>query len=150
MDTQSTAKLLKLKDANLTVDDPKSDIRGRKVLDKDGKDVGTVDALVIDEIEHKVRLLEVESGGFLGLGATKVLIPVDAISHITDDAVHLGHTREHVAGAPAYDPTIVKDEHYLSDFYGYYGYMPYWGAGYSYPLFPGYGDLSRATHNGRA
>jgi len=74
MATQPTATLEKLSDSNLTVQDPNADIRGRKVLDKNGDEVGKVDDLMIDDREHKVRLLEVESGGFLGLGETKVLI----------------------------------------------------------------------------
>lgn len=80
MAAQPTATLEKLGEAKLTVADPKEDIRGRKVLDKNGDEIGKVDDLLIDESEHKVRLLEVESGGFLGLGETKVLIPVDAIT----------------------------------------------------------------------
>jgi hypothetical protein len=40
-----------------------------------------------------------------------------------DDEVHISHTREHVAGAPAYDPKLVKeDSAYLSSLYPYYGY----------------------------
>jgi len=137
MTTSPTATLEKLSDANLTVADPNEDIRGRKVLDKNGDEVGTVDDLLIDDRERKVRLLEVASGGFLGLGATKVLIPVEAITTI-DEQVHINHTREHVARAPRYDPDLVQDQHYLGGVYGYYGYGPFWGAGYGYPMFPYY------------
>jgi len=119
------------------VQDPNADIRGRKVLDKNGDEVGKVDDLMIDNREHKVRLLEVESGGFLGLGETKVLIPVDAITRI-DDHVHIDHTREHVARAPRYDPDLVQDQQYLGSVYGHYGYGPFWGMGYSYPMYPYY------------
>ena len=138
MDAQLTATLVKLSESNLTVDDPNEDVRGRKVIDTDGHEVGKVDDLMIDDREHKVRLLEVESGGFLGLGETKVLIPVDAITRITAEAVYINHTRQHVTRAPRYDPGLVKDERYLGNIYGYYGYRPYWGSGYSYPMFPYY------------
>jgi sporulation protein YlmC with PRC-barrel domain len=137
MATQSTATLEKLGDAKLTVADPKEDIRGRKVLDKNGDEVGKVDDLLIDDSEHKVRMLQVESGGFLGLGETKVLIPVDAITKI-DEHIHINHTREHVARAPRYDPDLVQDRQYLGGVYGYYGYGPFWGSGYMYPGFPYY------------
>lgn len=136
MDTQPTATLVKLSDSNLTVDDPKADVRGRKVVDKDGHEVGKVDDLLLDDREHKVRFLEVESGGFLGMGETKVLVPVDAITKIDDHAVHINQTREHVVRAPRYDPALVKDVRYVGNVYNHYGYGPYWGAGYIYPPFP--------------
>ncbi len=86
--------------------------------------------------ERKVRFLRVEHGGFLGVGETKSFIPVDAITKITDD-VHINHSRDHVAKAPRYDPELVDDKTYYGNIYGYYGYMPFWGAGYSYRDYAG-------------
>jgi uncharacterized protein YrrD len=131
------ATLVRLSDTDLTVADRAEDIRGRKALDMAHAQLGEVNDLFIDDREHKVRFLEVSSGGFLGLGATKFLIPVDAVMRITEDAVYINQRREHVAGAPIYDPTLVN-ERYLSDVYGHYGYPPYWGADYRYPPYPYY------------
>jgi sporulation protein YlmC with PRC-barrel domain len=136
MATPPTATLEKLGDANLTVKDPNEDIRGRKVLDKNGDDAGTVEDLLIDTQERKVRLMEVGSGGFLGIGESTVLIPIDAITRITDDAVHINQTREHVVGAPRYDPALANDQQYWGGIYNYYGYGPFWGVGYTYPGYP--------------
>ena len=71
-----------------------------------------------------VRFMEVASGGCLGLGQTKSLIPIEAITRITDHEVHIGHTREHVAGAPPYDPELAAEREADSffDLYPYYGY----------------------------
>jgi hypothetical protein len=71
------------------------------------------------------------------LGAKKFLIPVDAIVRITVDAVYINQSRERVAAAPAYDPTLTN-ERYLNELYGHYGYLPYWGADYRYPPYPYY------------
>jgi sporulation protein YlmC with PRC-barrel domain len=131
------AALVKLSDTNLTLASRAEDIRGRDVLDTAGEEIGRVDDLLIDEQEQKVRFLQVSSGGFLGLGATKFLIPVDAIMRMTEDAVYISQARERLAGAPRYDPSLV-DERYLSDVYGYYGYSPYWGPDYRYPGYPYY------------
>jgi sporulation protein YlmC with PRC-barrel domain len=131
------AALVKLSDTNLTLASRAEDIRGRDVLDTAGEEIGKVDDLLIDEQEQKVRFLQVSSGGFLGLGATKFLIPVDAIMRMTEDAVYISQARERLAGAPRYDPSLV-DERYLSDVYGYYGYSPYWGPDYRYPGYPYY------------
>lgn len=136
-DTRSTA-LVRLGDTDLTVADPAEDIRGRTVVDTVGREIGEVDGLLIDTQEAKVRLLEVASGGFLGIGKDKTLIPVDAIAKIDGNNVHLGQTSEHVAGAPDYDPSLAADASYFRDLYGYYGVTPFWGMGYVYPAYPYY------------
>jgi len=129
--------LLKLSDTDMTLATAAEDIRGRKVVDVSGEDVGDVDDLMIDDTEKKVRFIRVASGGFLGMGATKILIPVDAINQIKDDKVVVSHDRQKISGAPAYDPDVV-DEPYYNNLYGYYGYRPFWGAGYMYPGYPFY------------
>ena len=68
MTTQDTITLHKLSDTGQTVSDATDDIRGRKVKDKDGNDLGKIDDLLIDDRERKVRLLRVEHGGFEGRG----------------------------------------------------------------------------------
>jgi sporulation protein YlmC with PRC-barrel domain len=114
----------RLRDKHKTVAGFDEDIRGRMVRDKDGQEVGKIEGLLLDDVEEKVRFMEVASGGFLGLGETKSFIPVDAIKRITDDDVFIGHSREHVAGAPRYDPSLVMDEaRYFSDLYPYYGFQ---------------------------
>lgn len=132
-----TATLLRLGDSGLTVADPVEDVRGRKVVDRAGQEIGTVDDLLIDDRQHKVRFLRVAEGGVLGFGETHVLIPVDAVTRVTDNAVHVDQTREHVAGAPRYDPKLA-DVQYWGDLYGYYGYGPFWAPGYAYPAYPFY------------
>ena len=133
MEIEGMATLHQLSDSQLTVKDPGEDIRGRKVLDKDGEDVGSIDDLMIDDRDSKVRFLVVASGGFLGMGQTKFLIPVDAVTKVADDAVHIDQTREHVAGGPSYAPELATDRDHLSGLCGYYGCQPYWAAGYMYP-----------------
>jgi len=144
---EKKATIMRLSDTELTVANPAEDVRGRKVIDKDGEDVGEVDDLLVDDRETKVRFLQVASGGFLGLGETKFLIPVEAITRISEDTVYVNQTRQHIAGAPPYDPDLInKDvgaetysgESYYHGIYGYYGYPPYWGPGYVYPPYPYY------------
>jgi CBS domain-containing protein/sporulation protein YlmC with PRC-barrel domain len=136
------AMLVRLSDSNLTLADHAEDIRDLKVLDISGEELGTVNDLFIDEQERKVRFLEVASGGFLGLGATKFLLPVESVTRIDADAVHINQSRERVAGAPRYDPTLVE-ERYVSDVYSHYGYPPYWGPDYHYPPYPYYSSANR-------
>jgi sporulation protein YlmC with PRC-barrel domain len=130
--------LHRLKDTGLTLDDVRQDIRGFKVIDRDGHEIGHVSGLFIDEAERKLRMIEVSAGGFLGIGERHVLLPVDAITAVDGHVVHIDQSGEHVAKSPAYDPSIVTrpPASYWEPFYGYYGLSPYWNEGYFYPQFP--------------
>ena len=129
MTIQDRATLRNLQDTQLTVAMSDQDIRGRTVKDKDGQDIGKVDDLLIDDRDRKVRFMRVESGGFLGFGETKVFIPIDAITRITDDEVAIDQSRDQVAAAPRYDPDLVDKREYYGELSGYYGYPPYWSNG---------------------
>ena len=137
-DTSDTGTLVRLSETDQTVADREEDIRGRDVRDRNGDDLGKVKDLLIDGTERRVRFLDVVSGGFLGIGQDMTLIPVDAITAITEDEVRIGQTRENVADAPAYDPELVRERDTYGGVLGYYGYGPFWGSDYRYPDYPHY------------
>lgn len=120
--------LVKLSDTHRTVADPANDVRGRRVKDADGNDIGTIDDLLVDETEHKVRFLRVEHGGILGFGATPSFVPVEAIDRITDDEVHLTAARHRIAESPRYEQDLADKGDYYAGLYGYYGYPPFWSS----------------------
>ena len=117
--TRSDPKLRPLKDSDLTLPHSGDDIRWCHVVDRAGHDLGTIDDLLIDEVERKVRFLEVSFGGFLGIGASKLLIPIDAVEMISERVVHVN--RWNSADHLAYDPELV-DESYYATVYDYFGY----------------------------
>ncbi len=130
--------LVRLSDSSLKLKNSAEDIRGHKVVDRMGDDIGDVKDLFIDERDKRVRFLEVASGGFLGIGERNFLIPVDAITKIDNDTITVSQGREFYKNAPQYDPALV-DERYLNQTYGFFGYTPYWGSDYRYPNIPGWG-----------
>jgi PRC-barrel domain protein len=69
---ESQTTLLRLSDTELTVANPAEDVRGRKVIDKNGETIGEVSNLIVDDRETRVRFLEVASGGLFGLGRQEV------------------------------------------------------------------------------
>ncbi|MFE6997170.1 PRC-barrel domain-containing protein [Microbacterium sp. NPDC057659] len=138
MNAQAPGTLFKLSETEEIVRRPDEDIRGRDVRDRDGEDLGTVKDLLVDAEEDRVRFIEVASGGFLGIGQDSTLIPVDAITSITEDEVRIDQTRENVAGAPVYDPELVRQRENYGGILEYYGVMPFWGGGYVYPAYPHY------------
>ena len=133
--------LLRLSDTQLDLADPADDIRHFKVADSADDEIGHVKDLFIDDIEKRVRFLEVVSGGFLGIGETEFLIPVDVITGIKNKTVRVNRTRDHVAASPLYDPKLTDErsrDEYYRNVYGYWGVSPFWVAGYAYPSFPAY------------
>ncbi len=129
------AMLIRLSETGETVARVEDDIRGRKVRDREGEELGEVKDLLVDDQEHRVRLLQVEHGGTLGFGAQHAFIPVDAITSIGAEEVVVDVTRERVAGAPTYDPEVVDEPEFYGSLYGYYGYPGFWGPG-AYPGYP--------------
>jgi sporulation protein YlmC with PRC-barrel domain len=125
--------LMRLGDSDQTLADPTDDIRGRKVVDRDGHEIGKVDDLLIDVEHRKVRLLGVAHGGLFGIGATPLFVPVETVERVTDEVVGIDRSREQVAAAPGYDPELVDRDEYFTNLYGYYGYAPYWAPGYLSP-----------------
>jgi sporulation protein YlmC with PRC-barrel domain len=149
----TNTELSKLSETDLTLADPTEDIRGSKVVDTNREDIGHVGALFIDRGERKVRLLEIRAGGFLGIGDRHFLLPVEAITKVADDEVHINQTRDIVAHSPAYDPEleVAPTPEYWGPYYGYYGMSPYFGSGSMYPYITRPGRDSReetnANHN---
>ena len=129
--------LLKLGQSRLDIADPKEDVRGRLVVDQSGTPVGKVDDLFIDERERRVRFIEVGSGGFLGLGEAKFLIPVELVRQVNDYTVRINQARERIVGAPRYDPALAAESLY-KEIYTYYGFPPSWSAGSAYHSISGY------------
>ena len=145
-DADKVPQFTRLRDTDQTISSSDEDIRGRMAQGRDDRDLGTIEGLLIDEGERKVRFMEVGSGGFLGLGESKSLIPVEAITHLEPDAVDIGHTRAHVAGAPICDPELVETRlDYFFNLYPYYGYRPSFGLSASTVVSPDYESPSSAA-----
>jgi sporulation protein YlmC with PRC-barrel domain len=136
MATYNPNELVRLSDTDEVTLDPDADVRGRKVVDSAGEDLGKVHDLLVDQTTNKVRALVVNHGHLFS--KTTSAIPVDAVTRVTADEVVIDQVKDKVGGAPTYDPTLVYDEAYYVDVYGYYGYSPYWYDEYVYPAYPYY------------
>jgi len=130
--------MIRLSDTDRTIPDPDEDIRGRKVVDRDGEQLGKVVDLLVDDDALRARFLVVEHGGILGIGSTQSFIPVESVAGIDGDEVRVSTDADAVAGAPGYDPQIAIHPKYYEDVYGYYGVTPYWTVGPDSREYPGY------------
>ena len=131
--SEENAGLVRLSQSGQTVADQRSDVRGRHVVDVNGEDLGHVDDLLLDEHAYKVRFLWVTTGGFLGVGATHVLVPVEEVEHVDDDTVRVCRERERLGDAPGYDPALADDPAYYARVYGWWGREPPGGPGATSP-----------------
>jgi sporulation protein YlmC with PRC-barrel domain len=81
-------------------------IVGTKVKDAQGKDIGEIDALIIDSQEGKVTHAVIGKGGVLGIGASKVVVPWSEVQMTTDrdgDRVAITMEESKLENAPRYE-----------------------------------------------
>jgi len=97
--------LIRLSDTDFDIP-PDEDIRGRKVYDQDSNEIGKIDDLLIDPNQRRVRFLQVISGGFLGIGGTMMLVPVEAITRVSSDRVEIDRSGR-ATSTMRYDPTLI-------------------------------------------
>lgn len=126
MSDSQRPSLVRLGDTDLTLASNAEDIRGHEVVDRDGKDLGTIDALMVDERDRKIRFLHVAAHGSRGDGEKRYLIPVDAVLEIEEGEVHVDETRERILAGPTYDASMASRPDYWEHSYQYYGIAPFW------------------------
>ena len=133
----ASTSLRRLRDADLVAINYVEDIRGHRVVDRNGDPVGSVDMLFVDGRERKIRFFRVEPDPSFETADGIVLIPVDAIMQIARCMVHIDRPRGQLAIAPR-DLALLATEADIEMLYRYYGFKPFWSAGYIYPPYPFY------------
>jgi uncharacterized protein YrrD len=106
------------------------DIRGYAAFDSAEAEIGKVEDLIVDSQSGTIRLLKIKGGGVLGVGGHHWLVPVEAVTDVTDDAVHLDRTRDQLL--EGHDQSL-EDRTFIESLYTHYGATPYWAPGYTYP-----------------
>jgi len=102
-----------------------NDLRGHAILATDGV-IGTVDDLYFDDEDWAIRYLVVDTGGWLS--GKKVLLSPHAIGHPDwlDRQVPVSLTKAQVEKSPDIDTHKPVSRQLEVEYYGYYGYPPYW------------------------
>jgi sporulation protein YlmC with PRC-barrel domain len=101
--TMTSPMLEPLSQTNLEPVEPIEDIRGRKVRDRDHRDFGKVEDVYVDPSARRARFISVKSGDILGMGGTRHLVPVEALSIEGDDVV-VNATTDEINRGPRIDP----------------------------------------------
>ena len=108
--------LVKLGDFEGELDEHWQDARGRKVIDKNGDEVGTVEELYIWEDPSTVHLITVSGD------ERSFLIPVHTITNVDEEAVALEVGKDKVMDSPEFDSEDIPDSESRRAVFTYYGY----------------------------
>ena len=107
-----------------------SSLKGDKVVNYKGEDLGKIEEIMIDLDRGRVAYAVLSFGGFLGLGDKLFAIPWQAITVDTvKKQLILNADKALLEKAPGFDKENWPDMADLSlgtTLYGYYGYKPYW------------------------
>jgi sporulation protein YlmC with PRC-barrel domain len=115
-------ELVKMSASTFVLKDRSWDLRGRKVYDRNGQEIGEVEDLYAGREEQRVHFLSASAGGTLGLGKKHFLIPMEAVAEASADRVELRHDRDTVTNAPAFAEEAHPDREYQRAVYRHYGY----------------------------
>jgi len=100
--TQQTANAQNAQNVKVIGDMTAQDLIGQQVVNADGRDIGEIDDLVLDN--NKVAHVVVGVGGFLGIGEKDVAIPVDRLQLGQDRAIILsGVTDDDLRNLPNFE-----------------------------------------------
>ena len=110
------SNLVKLDDFEGELDEHWQDIRGRKVIDKNGDEVGTVEELYIWEGPSTVHLVTVSGE------ERSFLIPVHTVTNVDEETVALEVGKVKVMDSPEFESDDVPDSETRRAAFDYYGY----------------------------
>ncbi len=107
-----------------------STLQGDAVVDRNGKDAGKVESIMLDVATGRVAYVVLSFGGILGMGGKLFALPWSALQ--VDEAnkrfiVNL--TKEQLEVAPGFDKDNwpdFSDESYATNIYRHYNATPYW------------------------
>jgi sporulation protein YlmC with PRC-barrel domain len=99
--------LVRLGDSGFVPANPEAYLRGKDVFDPHGQRMGRVEDLYVDRQEREVRYLEVGTGGFLGIGERRFLVPVEAVTRVSEDQVIVEpDTKKEAEGPVPFDTKV--------------------------------------------
>ncbi len=108
-----------------------STIKGDKIVNRAGDDIGKIEELMIDLQNGRIAYAVLSFGGFMGMGDKLFAIPWNSLTlRVHEHAFFLDIPKETLEKAEGFDKDnwpLTREE--LSSAYTYYGYQPYWQTG---------------------
>ena len=102
-------------------------VKGTAVFGAEGRQIGTIDHLVIEKVSGKIVYAVMSFGGLLGLGQDHYPIPWAALSYDTSLGGYVtGITEEQLRGAPVRPEDWTRDRQWEEATFTHYGLPYYW------------------------
>ncbi len=108
--------LVKLDDFEGDVEEHWQDARGRRVIDKNGDEVGTVEELYVWEAPSTVHLIAVSGD------ERSFLLPVHVVTNVDEEAVALEVGKGKLMDSPEFESEDVPDSESRRAAFEFYGY----------------------------
>ncbi len=104
-----------------------NDVEGTAVHDLQGRNIGSIDHLMIDKISGRVLYGVLSFGGFLGLGHSHYPIPWEVLSWDKSlGGFRTDITVEQLKDAPQFSDDSWGDRNWEKSLHSYYDVPPYW------------------------
>lgn len=98
------------------------ELQDMKVFSRDGEEIGHIEEITVDQM-GKIKFVTLSRGGFFGIGAEEVSLPLEAIS-FQRDGVTLTVDLELLENTP--EQKNVSEEQFRRDLEMHYGVSPAW------------------------
>ena len=108
--------LVKVDDFEGELEEHWQDARGRKVIDKNGDEVGTVEELYVWEAPSTVHLIAVSGD------ERSFLLPIHVVTNVNEEAVALEVGRGKLMDSPEFESDDVPDSESRRAAFEFYGY----------------------------
>jgi sporulation protein YlmC with PRC-barrel domain len=108
--------LVKVDDFEGELEEHWQDARGRKVIDKNGDEVGTVEELYVWEAPSTVHLIAVSGD------ERSFLLPIHVVTNVDEEAVALEVGRGKLMDSPEFESQDVPDSESRRAAFEFYGY----------------------------
>lgn len=109
---------------------PVDAVTGLRVVDSQGRKVGSISSLIVDVASGQVVFAVVRTGGFLGIRGASYAVPWKAIARKPGaDSVTLSVPRQRLHTAPRFDRDTwheVAPSDWAASIFAYFGIEPYW------------------------
>lgn len=105
-------------------------LEGDKVVNRQGEDLGKVEAIMLDTDSGRIAYAVLSFGGFLGMGEKLFAIPWGALKVDTvNEQVVLDVDKQRLENAPGFDKSNwpqMADRKWATTIHSHYGTRPYW------------------------
>ena len=108
--------LVALDDFDGELDEEWQEARGGKVVDEGGDEVGTVEELYVWPQAEAVHLILASVDG------TRVLIPADAVTSVSEDGIEVEQPKGTILGSPEHDSDGTPDADTIRAAFDHFGY----------------------------